>query len=920
MRISAILSLAAIFSLGAFGAEPIPLPEHPRPDWERAEWMNLNGKWAFGFGETADCIDRSITVPFGWGTPLSGVETAETRTKGFYRRTIRIPERWKGRRVFLVVGASDWESKVWLDGLYLGCHQGGYVPFEFDLSPFAKCGQEQTIEIAVRDDIGEGAGGVQRDGRLYGKQGYGDVRGIWQTVYLEARGENYLDYAHFLPDLVRTGVTLRVGLALPAKKDATRVTVRFRPEDRKEPATLLFNRGEMAKECFIPLDNPHLWELHDPYLYEVQVALDSEGEIDRVATYFGMRSVGVGHMPGTNIPYITLNGKPHYLRLCLDQSYHPQGYYTFPSDEFMRKEIELTKRLGLDGNRIHIKVEIPRKLYWADKLGCLIMADVPNAWGWPDDIFFREHDHAWKGMLKRDMNHPSIFSWVLFNETWGLKNKDMAKRPDLEAIPWYLPDAQGRVAKRYFEAKKADPTRLIEDNSPCYNDHVISDINSFHGYQPGWAWEGFIRSYTDQLAPGSRRNFIGGFAQTGAPLINSECGNVWGYLGSTGDVDDSWDYHGMMDAFRRQMRCAGWLYTEHHDVTNEWNGYVRFDRSEKDFGYGALFPGMSVRDFHSDAYIGLEREVFSVHKAGERWRIPLSVSLVTDAFAGRELSMRAEVRWTDGHGRGQVRSLGEVARFCAKSWQQGGVGEVVVALPDSAAVGTVNVSLLDGERTIGRNFTCFHVPGGTDSGRLAGKFSGARFSVKEWKVLEGLKWCGAGEGEFRFSFDIGALPASGKVRFQAEVSTRPLLRKDAEGANISAADLVYMVGGGTKAGDRNANAYPQTDDVRHPGAVEVVVGGQVVAKVALPDDPADHRGILSWGYQKRDRRLQDAGTYGYLVEAEIPRDLMRRAANGKRLEVILRSVGKCGLAVYGERFGRYPFGPQLIIEEAGTVQ
>lgn len=901
---------------------PTPLPEHPRPDWERAQWMNLNGVWRFGFGDKPECLDREIVVPFGWGTPLSGVETGRTETKGFYRRELTVPESWRGRRIFVVVGASDWETRLWIDGIYLGCHQGGYVPFEFEITPFVKFGERQILDVAAMDDIGCREGGVKRDGRLYGKQGYGDVRGIWQTVYLEARSGNYLEHVHFLPDLQRGGVTVKAQLAMPVRDVAgAKLTVAFDRRDRDGDFAIAFRPGEMAGEAFIPLQSPRLWQLDDPYLYEVVATLREGSGEDRVKTYFGMREIGVGKMPGTGHPYITLNGKPHYLRLCLDQSYNPGGFYTFPSDGFMRREIEIAKSIGLDGIRVHIKAEVPRKLYWADRLGCLVMADVPNAWGWPDDTFFREHDMTMREMFRRDMNHPSIFAWVLFNETWGLKNLDLAKRPDLDTLPWYLADAQGRVAKRYFEAKALDPTRLVEDNSPCYNDHVVSDINSFHGYQPGWAWEDFIRRYSETAAPGATVNYIDGFAQTGAPLINSECGNVWGYSGSTGDVDDSWDYHGMMDAFRRNMKCAGWLYTEHHDVTNEWNGYVRADRSPKDFGYGELFPGMSIADFHRDAYVLLADEIHTNLAAGARWEIPLGVSLVTDAYAGRRMALAAELRYFDGTGRLHVRQLGEVAVWTAGVWQQGRVGKCAIPVPATRACGTVNFTLSCDSEIIARNFTCFNVRSPVAADVREGRFAGGSFSLKAWPVLDGLKQCGAGSGEFNYRFSLKDVAPGAKLRFQAELSTRPLYFKDREGVDGSAVvDLDAMLGAGAKSGHANANSYPQTDGDKHPGVVQIVVGGRVIATAALPDDPADHRGILSWAAQPRDRRLRDAGTYGTLVEAEIPGEIAAAAAGEGVLTVTLRSTGGCGLAVYGPEFGRYPLGPQLIVAAPNPVE
>ena len=159
----------------------------------------------------------------------------------------------------------------------------------------------------------------------------------------------------------------------------------------------------------VSIPNARLWSMDDPYLYDVEVKLGD----DVVKTYFGMRKISVVNLPGTNFPYVAVNNKPVYLQLALDQAYHPEGFYTFPSDAFMRKEVELAKSIGLNGIRPHIKVEIPRKLYWADKLGVLVMADLPNSWGDPDAKMQYEAEETLRGMITRDFNHPSIFTWTI---------------------------------------------------------------------------------------------------------------------------------------------------------------------------------------------------------------------------------------------------------------------------------------------------------------------------------------------------------------------------------------------------------------------------------------------------------------------------------------------------------------------------
>ena len=329
--------------------------------------------------------------------------------------------------------------------------------------------------------------------------------GVWQTVYLEARGNEFLETVRFTPDIESQSVTADIRLGAPAKEPLA-FEVRFREEDRAKPATVAFAPGQMRAKMKIALRDVKLWDLENPYLYEVVCALKPGGreagaaETDEVRTYFGMRKVSVGKLPGTEHPYVTLNGKPLYLQLTLDQSYHPDGFYTFPSDEFMKNEILLSKKLALSGNRIHIKVEVPRKLYWADRLGLLIMADVPCAWGPASEAMFREHWFCFEGMVKRDFNHPSIFSWVLFNETWGLFvdgqnwGRDRAKR--------YAPWVQRAVADAYAKAKALDPTRLVEDNSPCNRDHVVTDLNTWHAYEPGYRWEGAVAAWCRDTFPG----------------------------------------------------------------------------------------------------------------------------------------------------------------------------------------------------------------------------------------------------------------------------------------------------------------------------------------------------------------------------------------------------------------------------------
>ena len=220
LQLTSLLALITLVTLSPSAiAQDIPLPEHPRPDFERAQWQNLNGQWNFKFDNQDEGLDekwfqdsgfdREITVPFPWGSKLSGLE--DEADIGWYHRVIQIDPSWEGKRTFLIIGACDWKTTVWLDGQLLGDHEGGYVPFEFDLTPHIKFGEDQDLVIRVDD--------VRRDFTLYGKQGYGNARGIWQTTYLEARGNSYIDAAHFTPDIHQEIATARIYADLPVEED-----------------------------------------------------------------------------------------------------------------------------------------------------------------------------------------------------------------------------------------------------------------------------------------------------------------------------------------------------------------------------------------------------------------------------------------------------------------------------------------------------------------------------------------------------------------------------------------------------------------------------------------------------------------------------------------------------------------------------
>jgi hypothetical protein len=748
---------------------------------------------------------------------------------------------------------------------------------------------------------------------------------MWQTVYLEARGTYPVASVHFTPKSDLDGVGVDVRLLEPAPRDLT-IGLAFTNRDDQLAVARTMRRGVTTLHVDVPLRHAHRWSLDDPFLHEVSVSVGGDGIIeDRVRTYFGMRTISVVNVPRTLNRYVAVNGIPVFLQLALDQAYHPQGYYTFPSDSALRDEILRAREIGLNGLREHVKIETPRKLYWADKLGVLIMADVPNWWGPPDSAAFREHDVALRGMIDRDYNHPAVFSWVLFNETWGLLTGEGDHSQ-------YLPETRRKVAADYRLATSLDSTRLVEDNSPCCGrGHTETDVNSWHEYLPGWRWETHVQRLSDSTFAGSTWNFERPWRQARQPMLNSEFGNVWGYEGSTGDVDWSWDYHRAIDAFRRHPKLAGWLYTEHHDVVNEWNGYWRADRSPKEPGFGDIVTGMTLRDLHAPLYIAVgDPELSRSVRAGERVDVPLYASFLTsNTTLGDSLTLRAELRgWNS---LGEERSYGSyVSRIPYRPWMSQPLAPLPVTMPNEPAVVVLGVRLENATGgVLQHNFTTFVVESDVptqatlaDGRRVrvarvpATAVRDARWSLKQWTVLGDRKLNGAGIGFFQYHIawpaGLDARDVSGAT-FLVEASAKRLNGKDRDSTAVSGGGD-YMRGEGLHDRSRNPNSYPMTSADKFPSAVTVRVNGHVAGRWELADDPADSRGILSWHAQPHDGHLYEAGSYGQLLRVPLPPEAIAQAARSGevivRLEVDDALPG--GLAIYGARFGRYPLDPTVL--------
>lgn len=907
----------------------IPLSEHPQPIFERPLWQNLNGYWQFkadsanvGLTENwqtlPETFNSKILVPFSWASPLSETKNPKVNV-GWYSRTFNIAnqEKWKSKNPWIVFCASDFNTTVWLNGKEVGHHSGGYVPFSFNLKNFLVEGENQLV-VRVEDE--------ELQNRPSGKQYYGNAKGIWQTVYIEARPENYIKTIRFTPDIdnevVSAEVTLSENLTSPA------VFV-LKGKNNKLSFEGEIAAGTNSATFNVPVSDMKLWDLENPFLYEVTASVKTENSADDISTYFGMRKISAVEIPGKDFKYVALNNKPLYLKLTLDQSYHPEGFYTFPSDRFIKEEIQRAKDLGLNGLRIHIKAEMPRKLYWADKLGLLIMEDIPNFWGEPDSIAKTNWEYIAQKEMERDYNHPSIFSWVLFNETWGLFSNDTVN--DKRS---YTNETQEWVRGWYHKAKSFDPTRLVEDNSPCNWDHVVTDINTWHAYLPARHWAGFLDTIVKNTWPGSTHNYIGGNKQGNEPMLNSECGAVWGYDGSTGDIDLTWEYHIMMNEFRKRPKISGFLFTEFHDVINEWNGYYRFDRSKKMFGLDELVPGMTINDFHAEVYVVAGDDFYKNYKSGSTAKIPVGINAVTSEIP-ENLKIRYAVYGWNSLGEKTDYTNGEMSA-AAEPFTFKNLAPVELTLPNENYVMVLATMLEDASgKIIHRNFIPFRVTDSITDNRFVitkapTEFTAADWSIKHKATQNGKKVWGMGSGYFEYEF---ALPEGltaeqvNNIEFRAELGARYPQEKYLEDGDAEGIGMTVVSEKGTIPG-YGKNSYPQTDEKLHGSLVTITANNQKITQVELPDDPADHNGLLSWMNQEpgwewgsTDRSkpwlLDEAGSYGFVVKAELDKNAVKSALEtGKvviRLHVDESTSNRGGLSVYGKESGKYPMDLTIII-------
>jgi hypothetical protein len=638
------------------------------------------------------------------------------------------------------------------------------------------------------------------------------------------------------------------------------------------------------------------------YPFTVRLLDAKRSVLDEVHGYFGIRTVRWGRFAAapnddTAFSYVLLNGKPLFLRGVLDQSFNPEGIYTAPSDEFLKRDIMLAKRAGFNMLRIHIKADEPRKLYWADRLGILVQADIPCTYLLTERA--RQHfERTLRDQIERDFNHPSLIIWTIFNEEWGIGSLPGTERS--HRVDWVLQMVQ--------LARQLDPTRLIHDNSGW--SHLETDLNSFHWY--GRDVDAFRTHYQQinarEVGLGKSWNYIDGRVSRGEPFINNE----FSYL-AAGDGDGDWSWGNLMvvNALRSLDKLVGYTYTELTDIEWEHNGVYNYDRSPKEFGYDFWADGMTVADLFAEDFLVIDVPAIKYAKRGERVQVPVRFSHFSGRWSDKRLYLHYRLDWLDARGNAH---RGKEVRQPVRGtppYRLTTLTTLELNLPDQPSLATLIVWLTDarGER-IHINYTQWAVALDAipqaewlDSQRLLLRFQPEAFLQSQFseqsvpaRPLPG-KHYGRGHGFVEYAV---RLPEELPIERLEQIT---LVMEVSAKAGREKVDWAQRV---------HPDDYPQTDGKKFPSRVRVALCDTEVAVWELPDDPADARGVLShWAGVER-------GSYGYRREATLKitptvrAQLLQHRTVRIRLTVPPEQPG--GIALYGARMGCYPMEPYLLLK------
>ena len=553
----------------------IPRSEHPKPQFRRDGWMNLNGQWAFeidngrsgkarGLHQADAQLSDTILVPFCPQSELSGVNHKDFLYGVWYRRTFELTKERLSGRVVLHFGAVDYRCEAFVNGVSVGTHTGGYVSFCFDVTGAVREG-ENVVAVYAEDDERDPLIPRGKQSELFYSHGcdYTRSTGIWQTVWLEFLPEIHIEKIRIFPN-VETG-SFDVEALL---KGAGALAVEASYEGRPMGAAGVKADGGLVR-LHLPLQETHLWELGCGRLYDLKLTYGA----DTVQSYAGLRSV---RLDGYRF---LLNGKSVFQRTVLDQGFYPDGIYTAPSDQALENDVRLSMACGFNGARLHEKIFEERFLYHCDRLGYMVWGEFPN-WGLdvtrPDAVYSVLPE--WLEEVERDFNHPALIGWCPFNETWDL---DHRKQDDnvLRAV--------------YLATKSADPTRPCIDTSGNY--HVVTDIYDVHDYEQNVE---IFKNHYDELANGGELWDQVNHRGTGVrqqydgklPVFISEYGGIgwtkeekaWGYGNMPKSEEEFIErFRGLTSTILNNPRIMGLCYTQLTNVEQEQNGLYTYDRQPK---------------------------------------------------------------------------------------------------------------------------------------------------------------------------------------------------------------------------------------------------------------------------------------------------------------------------------------------------
>lgn len=597
-----ITTLSFFMLLCWITAFAIPRAEYPRPQFERNAWINLNGEWtySFDFGGSglerewfkSTGFDQKIIVPFCPESKLSGVEYKDFINHMWYHRTISIPQDWANKQVLLNFGAVYYKSEIYIDGVFAARHFGGTSSFQVDITPYVKAGQTHNLVVYVESDVRSTHQPSGKQNLQFASYGcnYTRTTGIWQTVWMEAVHPEGLQSVQMIPDIDQQQLIIRP---------------RFYKElGGKLEVTLKDNGKVVSKETvaanslstvILPVKKMKTWSPENPFLYDVELrVIDKAGNVvDEVKSYAGMRKV---HIEGKKI---YLNNQPYYQRLVLDQGFYPDGIWTAPSDEALKKDIQLSMEAGFNGARLHQKVFEERFYYWADKLGYLTWGEA-SSWGMDcNDIeTARNFITEWTEIVERDRNHPSILIWTPTNEEFW---------PDRVQYPRLMQDL-------YKLTKAIDPTRPFHGTSG--GSHIATDIWTVHNYEqdpaklkdllyndgklmeaPKWEIQLMPKNigfnglkYTDQYTfPQYKHDMpylideFGGIKWNPSQQMESAQNTSWGYGEPPHSLEEFYArLEGLVNTvLSLSDHVWGYCYTQLTDVEQEQNGIYYYDRSPK---------------------------------------------------------------------------------------------------------------------------------------------------------------------------------------------------------------------------------------------------------------------------------------------------------------------------------------------------